>query len=148
MLDDAKFKFKIYGLLKYKLRNYAAKTSVRSSIFTSINSKKSEQLRGNTVFYGDMAFENADEFSSDGDVCPIALFDVNSVSETDAAELKIDLERCLNAKDMKLLCARLDGARLEELGAEYGISASAVNQRLKTIYKKLTSLGKSLRQCA
>ncbi len=148
MLDDAEFKFKIYGLLKYKLRNYAAKTSVRSSIFTSMDSKKSEQPRGNVVFYGSMTAENAEEDFVDGDYCPVAVYDSGADGERADAELKIDLERQLDEKEMKLLSARLDGARLEELGTEYGISASAVNQRLKTIYKKLTPLGESLRKCA
>ena len=154
MLDDAEFKFKIYGLLKYKLRNYAAKTCTRSAVFSKIRAVKvSEGVDENTTeygctFYGSMTAENTEEGLVDGDFCPVQLYDDSADNECSKVELKIDMLKYISADELAFIEKRLDGTSFRDLATEYGITRQAAEKRFKKICSTLIPLGESLRQCA
>ena len=147
-LTDRNFMLKIYGLLKYKLRNYAAKTCIRSSIFPSASSRKDNESRVSVRFFGNMAAEEADETDADGEYCPESFYDGASDNDFAMAELRSDFSRVLSSDETEFLERRLCRETIQNLADFCGISKPAAFKRLAKICKKLVPLGESLRACA
>lgn len=64
-------------------------------------------------------------------------FDIaDANSEINIIDLKLSVSK-LSVKDRQILSMKLSGYSSEEIGREYGISASAVRTRLQSIRKKL-----------
>lgn len=61
---------------------------------------------------------------------------VDSNSEINIIDLKLSASK-LSVKDQQILYMKLRGYTSDEIGLEYGISASAVRTRLQSIRKKL-----------
>ncbi|MDO4952947.1 MAG: hypothetical protein Q4E34_03860 [Synergistaceae bacterium] len=139
---------RIYGLLKYKLRNYAAKTCIRSSIFPVAASRKVNGSPVSVLFFGNMAAEESDETDADGEYCTESFCDGASDNDFAMAELRADFSRILSADEAEFLERRLCSEPLQSLANSCGISKPAASKRLAKIRKKLVPLGKSLKVCA
>ena len=151
LLESDEFRLTVSNYLWSEIGHEAKRLSTKSGLMTKFSAKtenadSKRKVKTTVDFFGVMQPDcDLEGQSCSGEFFNHEIADERAEYDIRMTELLCDIKQLLTDEQYTLFAKVLAGTKVEDLAAQYGVSAAAISQRLNTIRKKLMPYGESLR---